>query len=162
MCVFLEKERGRKQTIYKAPKSFISITRQRNSFSQVSCFISKESNFLQYMLYMYFGHQNSSVILNKLIQFSALLSKKEHWKVLLHWLGGYNLVGALSHTPKVCMFDSLSGHIPELYGFDPWLDYVQEVTYRCFSHWCFFLSLSLFLKSMNISSGEDIFFKGRK
>ena len=72
------------------------------------------------------------------------------------------LVGASSHTPKGCGFNSWSGYLG--CALDPWSGHIQEATYWCFSliSVFLFLSLSIFslslplsLKSINISLGED-------
>ena len=67
------------------------------------------------------------------------------------------LVGALSHTPKACGFDSQSGHILGC-GFYPQLEGMQEAADQCFSvslsvslPLSVSLSLSSSLRSMKIS-----------
>ena len=60
-------------------------------------------------------------------------------------LGGWvaQLVGASSRTPRG-------------YWFDPWLECVWEATHQCFSLISMFPSTPSSLKSINISSGEDL------
>ena len=67
------------------------------------------------------------------------------------------LVGASSHKPKGCRFNSQSGHMPRLLV-GPWSGNVWEATNHFFlSHWCFSPSLSPSLPNSleSISKSSD-------
>ena len=64
------------------------------------------------------------------------------------------LVGALSYKPKLCVFDSWSGHMPRLSVRSP-VGSLQEVTSGCLSHTLMLFSLSLSQSNEKMSLGED-------